>query len=40
MSHKKLETVPGALGNNKSLENVLITNPGFALWMNFVLGKE
>lgn len=25
MSHKKLETVPRALGNSKSLENVLIS---------------
>lgn len=39
MSHKKLETLPGALGNSKSLENILIPNPGFALWMNFVLTK-
>lgn len=34
-----METVPGALENSKSSENVLIPNLGFALWMNFVLIK-
>lgn len=39
MSHKELEAVPSALGNGKSLENVLIASPGSALWVNFVLTK-
>lgn len=40
MAQKKLESVPRAFWSSKSLKNVLIPDPGFALWLNFVLTRH
>lgn len=40
VAQKKLQSVPRAFWNSKSLKNVLIPDPGFALWLNFVLTRH